>query len=178
MPRKSKIQDIEALERDYRAGMLSLREIGRLHGITDGYIRKIAHERDWERDLGAQVRNRVRSDALKQGEEQSEEEIIQGAAAKGVSIVRKHQRIIDKMLGAVEALGEDSENIGKMGDPDKDRITNRLGTLTQSLSKLIPLERQAQGLDAPEGERDTDALRGLSASQLREFIRKCAEDLP
>lgn len=47
--------DWEAVEALYRAGVLSLREIGSQHGVTEGAIRKRAKRDDWARDLAAKV---------------------------------------------------------------------------------------------------------------------------
>lgn len=47
--------DWERIEADYRAGVLSLREIGSQHGVTEGAIRKRAKRDDWVRDLAAKV---------------------------------------------------------------------------------------------------------------------------
>lgn len=48
--------DWEAIESAYRAGVLSLREIGAQYGVTEGAIRKRAKKFDWVRKGGTQVR--------------------------------------------------------------------------------------------------------------------------
>ena len=70
--------DWDAIERDYRAGVLSLREIGASQSVTEGAIRKRAKRDGWSRDLGARiqakaddlvrkqlVRSEVRSESMK-----------------------------------------------------------------------------------------------------------------
>lgn len=70
-----KIVDWEAVEREYRAGIRSLRDIAGEFGITETAIRKRAKRDEWERDLAAkiaakaealvrkaEVRNEVRSE--------------------------------------------------------------------------------------------------------------------
>lgn len=48
--------DWERIEADYRAGLLSLREIGTKDGhVTEGAIRKRAKKLGWTRDLGARI---------------------------------------------------------------------------------------------------------------------------
>lgn len=44
------------MERDYRAGLKSLREIGLEHGVTHGAIRKRATRDGWDRDLSARIK--------------------------------------------------------------------------------------------------------------------------
>ncbi|EAA7904524.1 hypothetical protein A6833_26590 [Salmonella enterica] len=48
--------DWEAIETAYRAGIMSLRDIGALHGVTEGAIRKKAKKLEWVRKDGTQVR--------------------------------------------------------------------------------------------------------------------------
>lgn len=48
--------DWEAIESAYRAGVLSLREIGAQYGVTEGAIRKRARKLEWVRKGGTQVR--------------------------------------------------------------------------------------------------------------------------
>lgn len=51
--------DWEAVERDYRAGCLSVREIARKHGCDDKAVRRRAVELQWIRDLADKVRQRA-----------------------------------------------------------------------------------------------------------------------
>lgn len=50
--------DWEAIETAYRAGIMSLREIGTLYGVTEGAIRKKARKLEWVRKNGTQVRKK------------------------------------------------------------------------------------------------------------------------
>jgi len=54
--------DWERIEQDYRAGVLSIREIASQHGITHGAINKRAKSRGWERDVAAKIT--AKADAL------------------------------------------------------------------------------------------------------------------
>lgn len=49
MTSKSKPIDWDGIERDYRAGVMSIREIAKWHGLTDTAIRKKAKAEGWER---------------------------------------------------------------------------------------------------------------------------------
>ena len=48
--------DWEAIERDYRTGMFSLSELGRLHGVTKGRISQVAKKNGWVQDLSAKIK--------------------------------------------------------------------------------------------------------------------------
>ena len=52
--------DWEAIEREYRAGQLSVREIARTSGVTETAIRKHAKADGWTRALAEKVREAVR----------------------------------------------------------------------------------------------------------------------
>lgn len=51
--------DWEAVGRDYRAGVKSLRVMGAEHGVSNPGILKHAKEQGWVRDLGAKVRSKA-----------------------------------------------------------------------------------------------------------------------
>lgn len=51
--------DWERIEADYRAGVLSVREIAASQGITHGAINKRAKRDGWERDLSARIRTKA-----------------------------------------------------------------------------------------------------------------------
>ena len=51
--------DWESVERDYSAGLLSLREIGAKHGVDEAYIRRKAKTNEWIRDLSKKIQTKV-----------------------------------------------------------------------------------------------------------------------
>ena len=53
--------DWEAIELDYRAGILSLREMGAAHRVSHVAISKRAAARAWERDLSAKIKAKADS---------------------------------------------------------------------------------------------------------------------
>lgn len=54
--------NVSGMEIDYRAGILSNREIGGKYGCSHSYVVKLARERGWERDLTPRIKQR--SDAI------------------------------------------------------------------------------------------------------------------
>lgn len=114
VPEKKAKTDWESIERDYRAGVLSIREIAKLHGITDGAIRKKAKENGWLRDLTEKVNAKVRSDLVRSevrtADAQTERAIVEVAAAQVVHVVRDHRTVIKRMhsiaLSLLEELDE------------------------------------------------------------------------
>lgn len=95
--------DWESIEKHYRAGVLSVREIAKLYSITEGAIRKKARDKAWERDLTAKVqakardelvRTEVRNAYAKADGVRTEQEIITEAAMTVVQVVREHRKSI------------------------------------------------------------------------------------
>lgn len=60
--KKRKTHDWEAIELDYRAGVLTLRQIGEKNGVSHAAISKRAKRYEWERDLKTKIQ--AKADAL------------------------------------------------------------------------------------------------------------------
>ena len=96
--------DWPAIEREFRAGQLSIKELGRQHSVSDTAIRKRAKALGWTRDLSGAVRTLVRESLVREevranqseltGVVPSEAAIVDAAAARGVEVVRSHRRDI------------------------------------------------------------------------------------
>lgn len=75
--------DWEAIESAYRAGVLSLRDIGDKYGVTEGAIRKRAKKFDWVRKASTQVRkNGTQSGTQKSKARTSEKPVNSGGTQK------------------------------------------------------------------------------------------------
>ena len=116
--------DWEAIERDYRAGVLSLREIAIPNGITEGAIRKRAKRDGWERDLDAKIQARadalvrkqeVRS-AVRSDEAATERQIIEANAERIAQVRGEHRADITRLRTLVLKLIAECE--AESGDPD------------------------------------------------------------
>lgn len=113
--------DWEAIEREYRAGQLSIREIAREHGLSDGAIRKRAKAEGWQRDLSGQVRQAVRTELVRSevrtdNARTNDAEAVQVAAARGVEVVRQHRgrlatlnQIADNLTARLKRMLDDLE---------------------------------------------------------------------
>jgi hypothetical protein len=111
-----KIVDWEAIEREYRAGQLSVREIARTSGVTETAIRKHAKADGWTRALTEKVRKAireklVRSDCSRSGSQSPRDaEIIDMAAARGVEVVRQHRATLSRAHRIVADLLEELQS--------------------------------------------------------------------
>jgi hypothetical protein len=153
----------DAAERDYRAGVLTLREIGSLHGVSHTAIRKRAIRGGWTRDLLARVRSRAAQKiAIAMRGEQAQgfpAEVSKEVELLDAQVVESHAEAIvsvklaqnarARQLGMLyDALLEELEAsfTGECAIDLVERI-GRLKSLTEVLSKVVALERQAYRLD-------------------------------
>lgn len=166
--------DWERIERDYRAGVLSIREIARQHEVSEGTIRKRAKEAGWERDLAERVQQQARSRmqrlALATDNPATEREIVTQSAAVMVEVVRTHRSQLaqgralagllfaqladaatcrDELEAAIEAEDATPARRAAMlkavALPAHAAVLRDLSTV---LARLLPLERIAFSIDS------------------------------
>lgn len=180
--------DWETIERAYRAGLLSLREIAKHHGISDTAIRKKAKLLNWERDLTDRVNERARAELVRaevrKADPRTEQEIIEESAATVVQVVRSHRKHITKQIELVTMLTEQLVDAAGNREDIEDDIykdttgkddgrrraamlkavslpshTGAIVNLTNALKSLIGMERQAFNIqDANGGEGETNVI--------------------
>lgn len=108
--------DWETIECEYRAGLFSIREIGKRNGVSDTAIRKKAKAGGWARDLTSKVQEQVRADLVRaqvrtevrtthtRANPRTEREIVEEAAATVVAVVQHHRKDIKAGREVVAAL--------------------------------------------------------------------------
>lgn len=167
--------DWERIEADYRAGVLSVREIAASQGITHGAINKRAKRDGWERDLSGKIR--AKADALVSKAEVSKsvstervatDRLIVEANAEAIARVRLgHRSDISRArklaMTLLEELELESENVALFeelgeflrsdgdGASDKriaafDRIVSSSGRI-DSMKKLADTLKTLVGLE-------------------------------
>jgi hypothetical protein len=174
--------DWEAIEREYRAGQLSLREIARQFDVSDTAIRKRAKADSWTRPLADKVREAVReklvradgSHAGSRPQRASDEEIVDGAADRGFAVVTSHRRDLEQLHGLKRIIATRLATHLTGGEPDgpflgdKESPGDLLEKLSRVTGRLIPLERQAHNLDEQDGGgRDQEAVGAAGQRILR-----------
>lgn len=177
-PAKRQI-DWESVERGYRAGVLSIRELAKLHDISDKAVRNRAKEYGWERDLTERVQEKVRTELVRTQSapevRQTEREIVAAAAATVVQVVREHRVSLangrtlvsvllsqltdvaghrDTFIEAIEAeCAEDESGERRARLMKAVSLPTHAATvrdLSNALKNLVTLERQAFSIgDAP-----------------------------
>lgn len=147
-----KVIDWERIEADYRAGILSLREIALPFGVTEGAIRKRAKRDGWERDLGpkiqakadalvrkAEVRNTVRN-----ANAATERQIIEANAERIAQVRGEHRSDIARvrnlgltLLGELESQSADPAMLAQLGELMANPDENGVDKLNDLYKKII-----------------------------------------
>ena len=165
--------DWEAIEREYRAGQLSVSEIGRLYGLSHTAIQKRAKRDSWTRDLAAKVRQEVSARLVADPVAScNTREAVDNAATRAVQVIREHRADIGRgrtvcslLLSELENATlkideiEDAIELETAGDANSNRrqtmlkavsLSNRCSSviaLSGALKNLVALERQSFNLD-------------------------------
>ena len=182
--------DWAAVERDYRTGQYSNRELSRLHGPSEAAIRAKAKAQAWQKDLSEKIRQRVkektsRAVAREVVQAETDEEIIERAAEAGADIVHGHQKMLRRAKGLTETLMEQLEEqlergsmrvMNKAGDVVEvdiplDYAGKTLSNATVAMERVVKLQRQAYGLDV-----DAGAGTGKSLDELLAEVTPDAEE--
>ncbi|APC14566.1 hypothetical protein BLL42_02005 [Pseudomonas frederiksbergensis] len=164
----TKQPDWEAIERAYRAGLLSLRAIADKYDTNEGTIRSRAKKHGWLRDLTDQVRAATngklsrtasRTDVTQRAVRE-DEQIIDEASDEAASVVLAHRAdlaqwrgIANKLCDAFSGMDVDKDNIGD--------FARSLNAGVDAQLKVIKGERQAYNLDTETGDKTVSDLAAM-----------------
>lgn len=157
MTEEKKPTDWERIELDYRAGILTLREMAKSGGVTEGAIRKRAKRDDWTRDLAGKIKAKA-DDLVRREEVRREvrkdtvltEKVLVDGAAKLIADVRMgHKanaaraiRIVNKLFDDLEDLGDEQTTLRDMIQDLKDAD----GDDSEESSKILDLANRIGSL--------------------------------
>ena len=181
--------DLEAIEADYRADQLSNRALSTKHGCAEASIRKWATKFGWQKDLSAKVKQATKTKLtqsvakttpkLKEREPNtpiSDEEIVEEASNAAVDVISSHRARAAEYQDIVKGYGQRLKDQitngtltvqnreGDVVDIDLplEYVGKCLNSATQSLERLIKMERQAYNLDDQQDSSYEDDLEALS----------------
>lgn len=149
--------DWERIELEYRAGILTLREIASLHGITHGAVNKRAKRDGWARDLNAKVLAKA-------------EELV---AKKSVS-AEVSKRKADTEGATIHALGYQLAEI-KLGRRARvvraqglaEKLRSELAAMTDNRELFETLGETMRSADERGQDRLNDTYRAVIAFPMR-----------
>lgn len=135
MARRSDI-DWEAVERDYRAGQLTFRQMADVHSVSVSQIREKAKARGWERNLADAIRERTKEKISQidvaelieqsahesaQQSSQTQKNAIEIAADIATGVVMSHRKhysrvkeLASGMLDEIQEFGESKLEIAQL----------------------------------------------------------------
>jgi uncharacterized membrane protein YheB (UPF0754 family) len=161
MAEAKKVPDWERIEGDYRAGVLSLREIATKDGnVTEGAIRKRAKRDGWTRDLKAKIdakaedlvrRQAVRNDGTHENgcapsaiDKATEREIIDANAHQIARVRSEHRTDISRsrslvltLLGELEGQTASNEMLVELGQMMRRESESGVDRLNDTYNKII-----------------------------------------
>lgn len=185
--------DWEAIEADFRAGVLSLREIAALHpGTNHVAITRRAKKEGWVRDLGAKIKARadelvtrqaVTPDVTEQ-RQATERQVIEANAVRIAQVRGEHRADISrlralalKLLAELEGQTDSRELLEQVGEllakPD-DKGVDKLRDLFQKVistpSRVDSVKKIAETLKAAIGlEREAYGLASDDGQKPNQF---------
>lgn len=139
--------DWEKVELEFRAGILTLRELSDKYGVSHVTIHKRAKRDDWSRDLSAKIKAKAddlvnKAEANRSGNKDAavSERLVIDAGAEAILRVKlghrtritRHSELLDKLQVELE---EDGGDLASRVDISK--------KLSETLKTLITLERDA-----------------------------------
>ena len=153
--------DWEAVEGDYRAGLLSLREMSESHGVSHVMIAKKAKALGWVRDLNAKIQ--ARADALVNASVVTgpvnslslvtERQVIEANAERIAQVRGEHRADITRMralvirlLAECEAEAADPAVFAEMGEMLRQTDEKGQDRLNDAYQKAISLPVRIKGV--------------------------------
>lgn len=146
---EKKTLDWLAIEADYRPNKLSLREIGKKHGCTEGAIRRKAKAEGWERDLSAKIKSQadaivIRETVRTEYAANTEKEIVDANAHHSATIqiterkdVTKARNVAMSLLVELESQVTDKELYENLGELMRTADEKGMDKLNEIYHKVI-----------------------------------------
>lgn len=184
--------DWEAVERDFRAGILTYAEMAIRHGVSKGRISQVAKRDGWTQDLSKKIRakaeaklnaatvnaelNAERAASVAETVEIGAQVIVNIKLAHRSSI-NKARQMVEKLMAELEAESDRKPKEAKE-DGEKDLPLMPLGakvtvlkSLAESMRTLIGLERESFGLDEIPSDSDGAPVARMSDAELAVRMR-------
>jgi ribosomal protein L7/L12 len=183
---KRKEVDWEAIEREYEAGQLSVRELGRIFGVAASTIVRRAQKNRWQRDLTKKVQAKIdrklcvpeevtasATEAGGRDHATDEKQIIELAAQRGVEVVRSHRKLLGESLKIAMNIIEELQ----ARDLPTLEKSQSFRALAQSLAKLVPLERQAFNIDGKSQGVSIDDIIAILPRNFARAVRAAMDEV-
>lgn len=172
--------DWEAIERDYRAGHLSIRHLAAKHEIPESTVRSKAKALGWQRDLTDEVRAATRAKLSRRSRtdlaHSDDARIVQVASDDAASIVEAHRKAIGQWRVIAERLAQHLATM-EISDDNHDKFSRSLNSGIDALMKTIKGERQAYSLDDAQAAETEGTVAALTDEELHARILELTRKL-
>ncbi len=142
--------DWQAVERDYRTGKFTLRELEAKHGADNGLISRRAKRDGWTQDLSVAIRQATKAKLVKAADPVADAVVVNEAAELNKQIILAHRKDVQRARDLTMGMFGELERQGKLAKtlPVRSKV---LRSLTESMAKMVALEREAFDI-APAGD--------------------------
>ncbi len=148
---EKKVVDWEAVEREYRAGIRSLKDIGDEYGVSAPGILKRAKKEEWTRDLTAKIKAKADAkvnaalvnDSVNEQSKVTERELVDVVAGAQASVqigqrkdVTRVRGIVQKLFAEIEGQIDGLEELAELGElmrREDERGQDKLNDLYQKI---------------------------------------------
>lgn len=162
---KKKRIDWDAVERDYRAGNLTLRELATKHGGTHQAIGQRAKKHGWTQDLSKAVRaatnakviaETVANEVAKTGQEVAN--VVLAAAELNKQVILGHRKHAVDARAAMDAARAKLLALGDAVADIREAATfaSAVESLSRTAKNVIDIERTAFGLNDSDGAKQDE----------------------
>lgn len=156
-----RVIDWEAVEMQYRAGLRSLKDIGKEFGVSDAGIIKRAKVHGWDRDLSAKIKAKAdaKVSALQVSAEVSakrratEAEVV-NASAQAIVIVKmahraditRQRRLVNSLMTELEAVTDNPELFATLGELMESPDERGVDKLKDAYKRVISMSQRITGI--------------------------------
>jgi len=178
VPAKPKTVDWAAVEADYRAGIKTLREIGKAAGVSHTAIALQAQKENWTRDLKSRIRAKAQEKLQRavlpvtRLTEVTEAQVVEANATVQATITLEHRRDVKKARKIVWALMAELQAYCDFRDENVNFPVRVAAShkLADALAKLVTLERTVAGIE------DTQSDESIVVSALKRMNERAAAE--
>lgn len=143
--------DWQAVERDYRTGKFTLRELEDKHGADNSLIARRAKRDGWTQDLSVAIRQATKAKLIKAADPVADAVVVNEAAELNKHIILTHRRDVQRARDLAMGMFGELERQRKVAKtlPVRAKV---LRSLSESMAKMVALEREAFDI-APAGDQ-------------------------
>lgn len=177
MTTERKSTDWESVEREYRAGVLTVREIAAGAGVSHVAVLKRAKAKGWTQNLAGRVKEeiarRLVTSEVTEEVTGNQRQIVEAAALRSVDVILAHRKDIARLRTMAAAMATELEADGAKDTKDRMALKERatiIESLSRTTARAVVLERQAFGLD--DDTKTPDEIEASDAASPRGEVER------